>query len=450
MTISRKGKWRLVLIMSCMAICFLCTPAHAEEKVIKIGILGPMQFSPGEELWRSAQIAADEINTANGISVGGVKHRIDVIKKDSNENRSVVDAVGALEKLITVDKVDFVIGGTRTEAMMAMMEVMADYHKILMAGGAADPKICAKLSKDYGKYKYFFRPTLNAAYQLQSLFAVIDVIAREVRDELGIMTPKVALLFDKAGYADPLVELAKKRLAEMGMEVVGVWRPAFLATDVTSELMAIKAAGAQIIFQVNAGPAGVITARQWGELKIPAALVGINIEATSDTMWQASRGMCEYCVVNNMIGRAKITDKTIPFYDKYKNKFGQTPLIYSSIAYDNIYILKEAIERAGTLESEVMVTEVEKTDYRGASGRIVFTPKESKLPHDTKWGPEYMTYIAIQWRDGKKMVVWPDGKAPNPLISKDPKWLGLRYEGTIDYELPPWMVTYWKQKIEQG
>jgi branched-chain amino acid transport system substrate-binding protein len=82
-----------------------------------------------------------------------------------------------------------------------------------------------------------------------------------------------------------------------------------------------------------------------------------------------------------------------------------------------------------------VVTELEKTDYKGAYGRMVFYPRSHELPHDLKFGPGFNTWVVNQWRGpGKVVVVWPYD------------WQGVKYEGSEKYILPPWVVDYWKKK----
>jgi branched-chain amino acid transport system substrate-binding protein len=138
----------------------------------------------------------------------------------------------------------------------------------------------------------------------------------------------------------------------------------------------------------------------------------------------------------------EITEKTIPFYDKMVDKTKQNPTYIAVDAYDAVYVIKDAIERAGSLDTDAVLAALEKTDYRGAMGRIKFFPKNHEWPHDLVWGPGYVTWVDTQWRDGNLVTVWPDGKAR--LGMKDLE--GLRYKGTVDYKLPPWMIEYWKNK----
>ena len=77
---------------------------------IKIGVIGPMQFTQGEGHWNGATMAAEEINKAGGISVKGTKRPVEVIKVDSNEFLSIPDATNAMELAISKHKVDFLVG----------------------------------------------------------------------------------------------------------------------------------------------------------------------------------------------------------------------------------------------------------------------------------------------------------------------------------------------------
>src|SRR4030065_1279039 len=96
--------------------------ATAFGQEIKIGVIGPMKFVQGISHWNGAVMAADEINAKGGVKVGNKMMKIKLIKADSNEFINVTDATNAMERLITTDKVDFVEGGFRTEAVLPMQD----------------------------------------------------------------------------------------------------------------------------------------------------------------------------------------------------------------------------------------------------------------------------------------------------------------------------------------
>ena len=437
---SQKKKW----IIASFLILFISmgTVAYAGQ-TIKIGLIGPMKFVPGEHILWGGTLAVEEINEAGGVTIKGKKYKIEVAKADSNEILSLPDAVSAMERLITSDKVDFLIGGFNSEPVLAMQEVMADYKKIWLCPGSSHVKQCERLAKNYDKYKYFFRCGPPNTELIGTLVAhQLKMTIEKVKKGLGVKRPKVALFNEKGLWAEANIKNAVRGVPKEEFEVVGQWAISRTASDVTAEMSAIKASKPHIIFNCVSGPAGIPMSRTWGELRIPAVLMGANIPGMNFAHWQATNGMCNYEMNLNSVSRVKITEKTIPFYDNMVAKTKQNPNYIATDAYDAVYVIKDAIERAGTLETEPVIAALEKTDYRGAMGRIRFYPKGHKWPHDLVWGPGYVTWVDTQWRDGNLVTVWPDGHAR--LGGKG--FEGLRYKGTVDYKLPPWMIKYWKNK----
>ena len=135
----------LFSFFACLLLVALVLPAcgpPAAGNTIKIGVIGPMQFVQGEHHWWGAEMARDEINKAGGVTLDGEKYLIELIQADSNEILSTTDAAAAMERLITVDGADFVIGGFRTEAVFPMQEVAMDNKTIFLDCGAATLELC--------------------------------------------------------------------------------------------------------------------------------------------------------------------------------------------------------------------------------------------------------------------------------------------------------------------
>ena len=388
-------------IMAAAALLAIGPAAFAQD-TIKIAVVGPMAFVQGENHWSGAEMARDEINKEGGISVGGKKRQIELIKVDSNEIQSVPDATNAMERAITREKADFVIGGFRSEAVLAMQEVAMDYKKIFLGCGAADAKLGANVEKDYNRYKYWFRVTpLNSPGLGKTLFAVLGTIAGQIRADLKKDTPKVAILAEKVMWTEAIVKAAQANLPKMKMEVVGLWQPSPIATDVTAELAAIDRAGADLVFTVLSGPVGIVVGRQMGEKKMHAVAFGINVEAQKDGFWQATAGKGNYVATLDTYSEVEMTPKMIPFVKAFKARFSKSPT-YSAGTYDAIGLLKTAIEKAGTVEADKLVPVIEKETYVGTGAILEFDKT-----HDPIWGIGKDTGIAVQWQNGKKVPFWP-------------------------------------------
>ncbi len=427
------------LLVFCACV-FLNSSAWSEQQ-IKIGVATPTKFPVGNLHWNPAVLAAEEINKAGGVTIGNEKYEIQLFKEDSNELMSVVDAVNAVERLITIRGVDFILGSVRSEAALAELEVAADHKKIFMTIGAASPNLPFKVKENYDRYKFWFRgASMNAIDQGTYTFGLIEMVGRAIREQLGIKMPKIGIVAEKALWADPVVKMLSAKLPKLGFEVGPVFRPSAMAMDLSAELSTIKRSGSQIVIFFGAGPVDVTMSRQMGELRIPGILLGTSVDSTTGQHWKVTDGLCNYRMIGNTSGNVEVGGKTKPFWDGYVKKFGEIPGTYTSGVYDSVYAIKGAVERAGTLDSDAVVAEMEKSNFMGAQGRYTFYPVDHKFPHDKPYGPDGATVFGTQWQNGELVVVWPDGRS----IAVEKGWEGVRYKGTKDLKLPPWMIEYWK------
>ena len=389
-------------VSAVFAVVLSLAAAPAAAQNIKIAVLGPMAFIQGEYHWAGAEMARDEINKAGGITVGGRKRLVELVRVDTNEMTSVPDATNAMERAITRDKADFVIGGFRSEAVVAMQEVAMDNKKIFLGNGASLSKLGANVEADYNRYKYWFRvsPTKDTDL-VRTVFVVLGSVGEQIRKDLKKDTPKVAILAEKAAWTEALVAVSQKTLPTMKMEVVGVWQPSAVATDITDELSAIERSGADIVYTLLSGPVGVVAGRQMGERNMKAVAFGINVEAQKDEFWGATAGKGQFVSTLDTYSEVEMTPKTVAFVKAFKERYKKAPT-YTAATYDSVYILKEAIEKAGTLDADKLVPVIEQMEHVGTGSKLTWDKK-----HDPVWGVGTTAGIAVEWQDGKKVPFWP-------------------------------------------
>ena len=382
------------------AVAFV--PTALAQSTVKIAILGPMAFIQGEHHWAGAEMARDEINRAGGISVGNTRRMVELVKVDTNEMTSVPDATNAMERAVTRDKADFVIGGFRSEAVLAMQEVAMDNKKIFLGTGAALSKLGTNVETDYNRYKYWFRisPTKDADL-VRTVFAVLGSVGEQIRRDLKKETPKVAILAEKAAWNEAMVGASQKVLPGLKMEVVGVWQPSAVATDVTAELSAIERSGADIVYTLLSGPVGVVVGRQMGERNMKAVAFGINVEAQKDEFWGATAGKGQFVSTIDTYSDVEMTPKTLAFMKAFKDRNKKAPT-YTAATYDSVFILKDAIEKAGSIDADKLVPVIEQMEHVGTGSTLTWDKK-----HDPIWAVGKTAGIAVQWQDGKKVPFWP-------------------------------------------
>ncbi len=158
-----------IFVLAMVFLFAVSSWATAFGQEIRIGVIGPMKFVQGIGQWNGAVMAAEEINAKGGVKVGDKKMKIELIQADSNEFLSITDATNAMERLITKDKVNFVVGGFRTEAVLAMQDIAMEHKVIFIGCGAAHNELCSRVAKNYNTYKYWFRGTpFNSTYLAQN------------------------------------------------------------------------------------------------------------------------------------------------------------------------------------------------------------------------------------------------------------------------------------------
>ena len=434
-----KAGWMMTVAL-CLVLA-LALPCWAAD-VIKIGVIGPMNFMQGKAHWNGATMAAEEINAKGGVQVGKKKMKIELVKADSNEITNVTDAANAMERLMTQSKVNFVVGGFRTEAVMAMQDVAMDYKKIFIGCGAATDELCLRVAKDYNKYKYWFRQTpIRSSFLGKTSFIHLATVGAILKKSFNLPQVKIAVVGEKAMWTEGMIKASEATIPKMGMEMVGVWQPSPVATDVTAELSAIQSSGAHIVFTIFSAAVGITFARQAGELKIPVAQVGINVESQKDGFMQATQGMGNYVMTLNAYARGvEFNELTKPFVDTYIKKFGETPT-YNAGTYDAIKCnLVPAIEKTGTLDADKLVAYIENSKYMAPAGTVAYLKDEEGRPlHEITWGPGYVTSVGVQWQDGELKGVWPNHWKATPEAPE------VTYKGIVDYKIPPWMIEKYKK-----
>jgi len=437
----RLEKGILILMMAFLFAVSSFTVASGQD-TIKIGVIGPMKFVQGQGHWNGATMAAEEINAKGGIQVGAKKMKVELVQADSNEFLNVTDATTAMERLVTKDKVHFVVGGFRTEAVLPMQDIAMENKKIFIGVGAAHDELCNRVAKDYNTYKYWFRGSpFNSTFLGRTSFIHLATVGAILKGSLNIPKVKVAIVAEKAEWTEPMIKASDGAIPAMGMEIAGTWRPSPVATDVTAELSAIQRTDAHIIFTIFSSSVGIPFARQAGELKIPAVQVGINVEAQKDGFWQATQKMGNYVTTMNTYARGvEANELTKAFVDTYVKRFGETPT-YTADTYSFIVnSLAPVIEQVGSLDPEKMIPIMETRVHKSPSGTVAYLKDaQGRHLHELRWGPGFLTALGVQWQDGELKAFWPNKWKATPEAPE------VTYKGMVPYKIPPWMAEKYKK-----
>jgi branched-chain amino acid transport system substrate-binding protein len=131
-----------------------------EENYITVAVCGSMTDTTGLNAWDGASMAAEELNAAGGVTVGGTTYMVQLVQVETREAIEGEDgSTGTANLQAVIDDVDFCVGGFRTEVHAVYREVAMDAQKIFMNCGAGTDFLEFSVVEDYDKYKYWFRVT---------------------------------------------------------------------------------------------------------------------------------------------------------------------------------------------------------------------------------------------------------------------------------------------------
>ncbi|MEW6262133.1 MAG: ABC transporter substrate-binding protein [Thermodesulfobacteriota bacterium] len=419
-----KAEWRRI-VLALLAALWLgsLVPALAQEPIV-IGAPLSTAFLYGWDAEKGIKLAVEEINAASGVKVGEAKRpfKVEVIDtRDLEPGVPVSEALLAVEKLILEKKADFLLGGpVRSEAALAAMPLLSKHKKIsILSTGVLAPKFNEMVAKEYDKYKYSFRIHGEAKWLVKEIATCLkDIKDRFKLEKLFVMVQDVA-------HARVAGELLAKAAAEQGWNVAGTEIYPTGTSDFSMGLLKAKKAEAQVLSIWMDMPESSILLNQWFDMKLPALPFGSTLAAAEQPgFWEATKGKGEFClanVVNAGNAPSQATPWTMKFYDAYKKKWNIDPEgLGASSSYMSVYVLKDAIERAGSLDPDKVVAALEKTDLQGVYGRLRFNPQDHQVipALDPKEGAVGSIF---QWQAGKRVVVFPKSVAAGEIL------------------LPPWM-----------
>jgi branched-chain amino acid transport system substrate-binding protein len=403
------------VIAACSVAALACADlpsALAQNKdPIRIGVIAEAQAVAGSSIPLAAQLAADEINAKGGVD----GRKIEIISYD--DHSSSADAVRAFQRAVSEDKVNAVIASYVSEVVLALQPWAARLKTIMITPGAASNVITANIAKDYETNKYTFHGYLTSTSLARSVCeAAKDLLVTNLKMKTAV------IMSEDAAWTKPLDQGYEQCLPEVGLKVLDHIRFSPDTTDFTPIFNKIEALKPDVMI-TGISHVGTQPTVQWKNQQVPIPMFGIASQATNSTFWKDTNGATEGVLYQGVSGPdVAVTPKTLPFVEAFKKKYGNFPSYAGYTAYDDVFIIAEAIKRAGSTDSDKLVTALEATDYEGTIGRVQFLPKGDPQVHGLRTGPGAITGLMLQWQNGKQTNLWPaniaNGKLTFPSFIK--------------------------------
>ena len=382
------------------AVCGV--PAWADGKEpLRIAVIAEAQSVAGSSIPGAAQLAADEINAHGGVD----GRKIEITTYDNHS--SAADSVRAFQRAVSEDHANAVIASYVSEVVLALEPWASRLKTVMVTPGAASDVITQNIAKDYEANKYTFHGYLTSS-------AMGRLICESAKDLL-VAAPKkmksAVIISEDAAWTTPLDGSYEECLPAVGLKVLDHIRFSPDTTDFTPIYNKIEAEKPDVIV-TGWSHVGVQPTVQWQSQQVPIPIFGRSSQATNSAFWKDTNGAAEGIMFWDLNSpNVAVTPRTIPFAEAYKRKFGNYPAYCGYTAYDEVYYIADAARRAGSLDSDKLVTALEQTDLVGTVGRIQFLPKGDPHVHGLRTGGNNIRGLVIQWQKGKEVTVWPPNLA---------------------------------------
>jgi len=370
------------------------TPAGGEP--IRIGVLEPLtgaSSSVGLGALRGFQVAVQQLNAE-----GGILGRPVVLFAEDTES-SPEKGAAAATKLITVDNVDYLLGVISSSVVMQVAEVAADYETILITTNPTTSAFTQLVEDDYEQYKYLFRTQWNVTQWMYAWFSDFTSMFPDL-DRLMFVSEDLA--WAREGDAAMEAFCNASDIAYEGL----LFAPG--TTEFTPEISTIEAFDPDIVLVDLLMATSVNIQKQWYTLKPDILFVGASgILSYPNTINELGAADTNFTLTYNHLWNVSQTTKTIDYFNDFVKLAGELPFGSDVTSYDGLMILAEAIEAAGTTDTDAVITALETGSFLGARGTYSFMANHQV---------EYIPGIVIQWINCEPTVIWPESVAEGTYV----------------------------------
>jgi branched-chain amino acid transport system substrate-binding protein len=381
-----RSRWRAALSIVLLLLVSMATPGAAQQPPIKIGVVGGLSGAAASigQAWADAiKMGADEINAGGGIlgrkvalSIRDTEFKVDVGVREAKD-------------LVLREKVNFLLGAISSGVSLAISTSVSKENKIIQITAVGNThRQTVELFQ-----RYFFQVVPNTFMEGR---AAASVAAKQ----------QAWKTYYTIGYdyefgrmqAFAFVETVKKLRSDV--KIIGQHWPPVGETDYTPYITSMLAAKPDVVYSnlFEAGLAGFVKqALPYGffqKVKF-VSLADVSSMMAVPEMPEGILGYTRgefYC--ENTPEMKKFTDAFLQRYKYY-------PVSYAVMGYDSLFMLKKAIEKAGTIETEAIVKVLEGFSYDSLRGKFTIRPldHQADVPEYVGWTVKDPKYPFVILKD---------------------------------------------------
>ena len=344
-------KINLALVASLFSVLALSSCSKSTDNVITIGGIAPLSGGVavyGTECRKGIDLAVEEINAAGGINGMQVKF---IVEDDEGDPAK---SVNAYKKLTTQNGVRFIIGSLTSGCTQAVTTQAQANHVLQIAPAATAVSIT-----EAGDY--IFRACYTDPFQgrVGGKFAAENLSAKTA-----------AILYDiQSDYSVGLTDNFTKEFEKNGGVIISKESYSTNDKDFNAQITKIKATNPDVIYLPDYYNTVSLIARQ-------LRTQGLNVPILGADGWDGLTENAGDEVLNGYYSNHYAIDSDSEavqkFVASFKNKYNGLPNSFAALGYDSMYMLKDAIIRAGSTDAAAVKEALANTNGDYVTGHLTF------------------------------------------------------------------------------
>ena len=361
-----KKTLRILCLVIAVILCM--ATAAAEDLTLTIAYIGPQTGGAavyGLATYRGAQIAADEITAADN----GIK----IVLLNEDDTHDAEKAVNAYNSVMEKGA-QMIVGTTTTAPCIAVGAKAYEERVFMLTPSASSTDVTA--DKDNVYQRCFTDPNQGSA-------------SAAVIKERNLGT-KIAVIYNNAdAYSSGIYQTFVNKAAELGLEIVSTTTFTDETTDYSVQVADAQNKGADLVFlPIYYTPASqiLIAANSIGYTPTFFGVDGMDgILAIEGFDTSLAEGVM---LLTPFVADAK-DELTVNFVAKYQELYNEVPNQFAADAYDCVYALVEATQKAGVQSGDAaedicdgMIQAMQELEITGLTGTMRWSAngEVDKLP----------------------------------------------------------------------
>nr|QNO55615.1 hypothetical protein JLLEDACL_00014 [Methanosarcinales archaeon ANME-1 ERB7] len=393
----------LVLVAVLLAVVSSFLWVKEEPKEVRFGcalsLSGELEeegclTKEGYELWK------EHVNSQGGIFIGNDRYLINILYYDDESNPQKTASL--VEKLITEDKVDFLLGPYGSSATFEAAALAEKYRVPMVEGEGPAEKIFTQ------GFKYTFGLLSSSRDYFQNILEGAALFEPKP-NRVAILSTDVPYLYVAEG-----AEQHAKRLGFEVIPIITVEKGDDLSSilsdlkDDSPNMVLFSAPFGEALSFVKTAKAVGLSPKMFGIIVAPCDPAFVEqLGKDADYIF----GPCQW--TSNLPYDGPVFGSSEDYARLFRDKFGKEPEYHSAAATACGVTYQLALEKASSLDREDVRDALGSLDAMTFYGRIKFNEQGRDI---------YNPMVAIQVQRGKRVTVWPEHLATGSAIYPTPPW----------------------------